>query len=168
MKASERCTTAPAVQLSLTGRSPDPFTVEQLSFNQFFDIVNANIDFGPMGVQCFDNVILGAEEDHDHILRHKEFFEKGAHFIIGDGIRAAFAAWWFVNGSAYLAVEALSRCFVVDKRYIVRFALFFECFPKARVVGQVLDEIEHFGDQFFAIMKLGIGKDFDISGILFG
>ena len=67
--------------------------MKQLSFNQFFDIVNANIDFGQMGVQDFGNVILGAEEDHDHILWHKVFFEKGAHFIIGDGIRAAFAAW---------------------------------------------------------------------------
>lgn len=130
--------------------------------------MNANIDFGQMGVQDFDNVILGTEEDHDHVLWHKEFFEKGAHFIIGDGIRAAFAAWWIVNGSAYRAVESLLWRSGVDKRYIVGFALFFECFPKARVVGQVLDEVEHFGDQFFAIMELGIGIDFDISGILFG
>ena len=116
----------------------------------------------------FDNVILGTDEDHDHILRHKVFFEKGTHFIIGDGIKSAFADLCIVNGSAYFLVEALPRCFVVDKRLIDRFALFFECFPKARVVGQVLDKVSHFCDQFFAIMELGVGVNFEISDILFG
>ena len=60
-------------------------------FNQFFDIVNANINFRIVFIQNVYDVILRTKKKHDHILWDEEFFEKGTHLSIGDGIITAFA-----------------------------------------------------------------------------